>query len=260
MKKCVALSLYHYPEGFVDNPDLKRQRLSELSDNIGTLTSQVAAVEHVIAGRSPCPREMLQDSKFMTAEQKKKVLRQWDRFIEGGFSSHLFTDAIYQHLNLHCGFIAHFNRMGFYSTYWNGDFIVFAKQADMILRPVPSVFANWESFLLSFQCWGEWVGMGAAMLHSLKSHLSSTLRELESEVIDAFHHDLERLYPLHVEERKRIAEEADAYRRKVVELTTKLDDMDVDSFLEERIDGYKALFPSLDPAYFAEAGLVSNLC
>ena len=98
------------------------------------------------------------------------------------------------------------------------------------------------------------------MLHSLKSHLSSTLRELESEVIDAFHHDLERLYPLHVEERKRIAEEADAYRRKVVELTTKLDDMDVDSFLEERVDGYKALFPSLDPAYFAEARLVSNLC
>jgi len=27
----------------------------------------------------------------------------------------MFTDAIYQHLDLHCSFIAHFNRMGFYS-------------------------------------------------------------------------------------------------------------------------------------------------
>lgn len=260
MKKCVALSLQHYSEDFVDNPDLRKQRLSELSGNIGTLTSQIAAVERLIGGRSRCPREMLQDSKFMTGEQKRKVLGQWDRFIKGGFSHHLFTDAIYQHLNLHCGFIAHFNRMGFYSTYWNGDFIAFAKQTDMVLRPVPGVFVNWERFLLSFQCWGEWAGMGATMLHSLKSHLSSTLRELEGEVIDAFHHDLEQLYPLHVEERKRIAEEADTYRRKVVELTTKLDDMDIDSFLEDRIENYKRLFPSLDPANFIEAGLVSNLC
>ncbi|HOD76627.1 MAG TPA: hypothetical protein PKJ17_11390, partial [Syntrophorhabdaceae bacterium] len=62
------------------------------------------------------------------------------------------------------------------------------------------------------------------------------------------------------EERKRIAEEADTYRRKVVELTTKLDDMDIDSFLEDRIASYKTLFPTLDPANFVEAGLVSNLC
>lgn len=260
MKKCIALSMHHYAEGFVDNPGLKERRLSELSTNMATLLRQIAAVDGAIAGRSACPPEMMQDSKFMTGEQKRKVLGQWDKFIKGGFSHHLFTDAIYQHLNLHCGFIAHFNRMGFYSTYWNGDFIAFAKQTDMVLLPVPGVFINWERFLLSFQCWGEWAGMGATMLHSLKSHLSSTLRELEGEVIDAFHHDLEQLYPLHVEERKRIAEEADTYRRKVVELTTKLDDMDIDSFLEDRIASYKTLFPTLDPANFVEAGLVSNLC
>lgn len=260
MKKYIALSMHHYAEGFLDNPDIKKQRLSELSANMATLSRQIAAVDGAISERSACPPETLQDSKFMTGEQKRKVLRQWDRFIQGGFSFHLFTDAIYQHLNLHCGFIAHFNRMGFHSTYWNDDFIAFARQTDMILRPVPGVFINWERFLLSFQCWGEWAGMGANMLHALKAHLSSTQGELENEVIDVFQHDLERLYPLHVAERKRIAEEADTYRSKVVELTTKLDDMDIDSFLEERIDIYKALFPSLNQANFAEARLVSNLC
>ena len=62
-----------------------------------------------------------------------------------------------------------------------------------------------------------------------------------------------------MEERKRIADEADAHRQKVVELTTKLDDMDIDSFLEERASRYKALFPSLDPVNFVEARLASNL-
>jgi hypothetical protein len=259
MKKYVALSLHRYPDDFLDDATLKEHRLSELSSNIATLTSQIAAVDHLIAGRNPCALELLKDSQFMTAEQKKRVLRQWDTFIEGGFGFHLFTDAIYQHLNLHCGFIAHYNRLGFYSVYWNDDFITFAQQPDMILRPVPGVFVNWERFLLSFQCWHEWVGMGTTMLHTLKSHLISTLKELENEAIDAFNHDLEQLYPLHVEERKRMAEEADAHRQKVIELTTKLDDMDIDSFLEEGSSRYKALFPSVDPVNFEEARLASNL-
>ena len=85
------------------------------------------------------------------------------------------------------------------------------------------------------------------------------LKELEREVKEAFRCDLERLYPLHVEERKRLADEADEHRQKVVDLTTKLDDMDIDSFLEERSSRYKGLFPSVDPKNFEEVGLASNL-
>jgi hypothetical protein len=257
--KHIALSLHRYPEDFLDDPALKELRLSELSDNIAILSSQIAAIDYLIAGKNSCPIEMLKDSKFMTAEQKKKVLRQWDKFIEGGFGFHLFTDAIYQHLNLHCGFIAHYNRAGFYSTYWNGDFIAFVRKTGMLVRPAPGVFVNWERLLASFRCWGEWADMGVNMLHTLKSHIISTLRELEDEAISTFRHDLERLYPLHMEERKRIAEEADAHRQKVVELTTKLDDMDLDSFLEERSSRFKELFPSVDPQSFVEVRLASNL-
>ncbi|OPY05205.1 MAG: hypothetical protein A4E61_00396 [Syntrophorhabdus sp. PtaB.Bin184] len=260
MKKYIALSMREYPEDFLYNRDLKRERLSELSANITMLSRQITAVERAIRWKHPCSPEMFQDSKFMTAERKKKTLRQWDTFIKGGFSSHLFTQAIYYHLHQHCRFIAHYNRMGFYSTYWNDDFVAFVKRTGMVVRPVPEAFVNWEEFLFTFDCLGEWVDMSATMLYSLKTHLSSTLRELKDEVVDTFHHDVERLYPLHLEERKRLAAEADEYRKKVVELTTKLDDMDIDSFLEEQSAYYKELFPSLDPADFAEAGMVSNLC
>ncbi len=259
MNKHVVLSLHQYPEGFLDDATLRERRLSELSAHIAVLAGQVAAVDRLVARRNPCPLDMLKDSEFMTAEEKKKVLKQWDKFIEGGFAFHLFTDAIYQHLNLHCGFIAHYNRAGFYSTYWNGDFVAFVRQTGMLVRPVPSAFLHWERFLASFRCWGEWAGMGATMLYALKSHLTSTVRELEDEAIAAFRRDIERLYPLHVEERKRIAEEADTHRQKVVELTTKLDDMDIDSFLEERSSRYKEMFPSMDPQNFEEVRLASNL-
>ena len=193
--KHIALSWRQYPEDFLEDATLKERRLSELSDTIGTLTRQIAVLDRLLAGKDPCPQEMLKDSEFMSAEQKKKMLRQWDRFIERAFGFELFTNTIYQHLNLHCGFIAHYNRSGFYSTYWNGDFIAFARKTSMLIRPVPTVFFNWERFLSSFRCWGEWAPMGASMLHALKSHLVSTLKEMEREVKDSFRHDLERLYP-----------------------------------------------------------------
>ncbi len=58
------------------------------------------------------------DSEFMTSREKELVLSQWKRFVERGFSFEHFTDRIYKHLSLHCSFIAHFNRNGFFSTYF----------------------------------------------------------------------------------------------------------------------------------------------
>ena len=58
------------------------------------------------------------DSQFMTGREKELVLAQWKRFIERGFSFEHFTDRLYKFLTLHASFIAHFNRNGFYSTYF----------------------------------------------------------------------------------------------------------------------------------------------
>ena len=61
----------------------------------------------------------LTDTKFMTAHQKMLVLRQWERFLRGGLKAEDFSKALYDHLIQNCSFIAHYDRGGFYDTYFS---------------------------------------------------------------------------------------------------------------------------------------------
>lgn len=74
----------------------------------------------------------MKPTKFMSVKQKEAVLKDWKRFIENGFGREYFTEKIYDHLNLHCSFIAHFNHQGFYGTYFEDpdDTMKFLKQFD----------------------------------------------------------------------------------------------------------------------------------
>lgn len=74
----------------------------------------------------------MKDVQFMTAKEKEMVLKQWITFIKNGMKAEHFTDRIYKHLSLHCSFIAHFDRRGFYSTYFERpeDTIRFIGQFD----------------------------------------------------------------------------------------------------------------------------------
>ena len=58
------------------------------------------------------------DATFMSAAQKRNVLRAWLRFVKSGFELRWFTKALYEHLIQHCSFIANYNRGGFYDTYF----------------------------------------------------------------------------------------------------------------------------------------------
>ena len=58
------------------------------------------------------------DVRFMTAREKLLVLRNWKRFLKYGLKIEHFTKRLYNHLHLHCGFIAHYNLNGYYSTYF----------------------------------------------------------------------------------------------------------------------------------------------
>lgn len=58
------------------------------------------------------------DSEFMTAEEKVQVFKAWERFLKSNFSRTAFTKALYQHLTLHCAFIAHYSIDGFYGVYF----------------------------------------------------------------------------------------------------------------------------------------------
>ena len=61
---------------------------------------------------------VFQDTKFMTATEKARVIRAWETFLRGGCRQEDFTSALYEHLIQHCSFIAHYDRGGFYRTYF----------------------------------------------------------------------------------------------------------------------------------------------
>jgi len=76
--------------------------------------------------------EQMKDVKFMSAQEKEKVLRQWKLFLESGLSKDKFTKTLYNHLIMHCSFIAHYDLHGFYSTYFKEgeDTVHFLSQFD----------------------------------------------------------------------------------------------------------------------------------
>lgn len=61
---------------------------------------------------------MFKDAEFMTAKEKELVLKNWNTFLKHGLQKNHFTKRLYEHLHLHCGFIANFSIHGFYSTYF----------------------------------------------------------------------------------------------------------------------------------------------
>ena len=80
---------------------------------------------------------MFKDSQWLKANDKEKIYKRWKTFIKGlctirpiidtdadyGSFNKLqfkrFTKSIYEHMHLHCGFIAHYSRNGFFSEYFN---------------------------------------------------------------------------------------------------------------------------------------------
>lgn len=74
----------------------------------------------------------MKDTKFMTAVEKERVLKQWETFLKYGCKPEHFTKPLYHHLIQHCSFIAHYDRAGFYSTYFEngGDTAHFLTQFD----------------------------------------------------------------------------------------------------------------------------------
>jgi hypothetical protein len=64
----------------------------------------------------------MSDTKFMTAQEKRKVLCHWETFLKNGCRRQDFTKALYHHLIMNCSFIAHYDLAGFYEMYFvEGD-------------------------------------------------------------------------------------------------------------------------------------------
>src|SRR2546426_12739802 len=72
------------------------------------------------------------DVQFMSARDKELVLKAWVRFLRNGSRFEDFSRRLYEHLHLHCHFIAHYDRAGFYRTYFEKgeDTVLFLSQFD----------------------------------------------------------------------------------------------------------------------------------
>lgn len=92
------------------------------------------------------PDVELRDAPFLSAKDKQLVLKHWGKFLAGGLKWERFTKALYEHLTLHCAFIAHYDRQGFYHTYFiDGDDTVRFLRQFQGGRSVEYGYTHWLS-------------------------------------------------------------------------------------------------------------------
>jgi hypothetical protein len=112
------------------------------------------------------------DSPFLPAGEKRRVLTQWHRFLQM-LARHFadrnrcfraFPDALYSHLIQHCSFIAHYNRSGFFSHYFDrgDDALRFLQQFDAAGNPAGASTEYGDHWWLT----GEYRDINEAMRES----------------------------------------------------------------------------------------------
>jgi hypothetical protein len=62
--------------------------------------------------------EQFTPTKRDNAQTKAKFARQFVKFVESDFDQRLFSQAFYRRLSITFGHIAHFNRQGFFETFF----------------------------------------------------------------------------------------------------------------------------------------------
>jgi hypothetical protein len=118
------------------------------------------------------------DVEFMTATEKALVLKQWKVFVANGFQLKHFTKRLYQHLTLHCSFIAHYNLHGFYSVYFEDD----KESTKRFIRQ----FTTGTSAEMGMSYWmdGDYDDLNPAMCEVMKDHADAHLSRLSGDIKD----------------------------------------------------------------------------
>lgn len=112
------------------------------------------------------------DARFMTAKEKALVLKNWKTFLKHGLKQELFTKRLYGHLHLHCGFIAHYNIHGFYSTYFEAG------------QDTQRFFDNLRSNLNSIYGSGEYHDLDTAMLEVFHEYKDNIFKAAADDIED----------------------------------------------------------------------------
>ena len=126
------------------------------------------------------------DAEFMSARDKELVLKAWLRFLKNGLRFEDFTKRLYEHLHLHCSFIAHYNRAGFYAGYFERgeDTARFLSQFDK-RGEFRSVEYRWTLWLD-----GEYADLNRAMIEGGSKHIpdlieKARLSERQADIAEA---------------------------------------------------------------------------
>ena len=133
------------------------------------------------------------DAEFMSAREKELVLKSWVRFLKHGVRYEDFSHRLYEHLHLHCQFIAHYNRAGFYQTYFsNGeDMVRFLSQFDKREESRSVEYGGWS--------WqeGAYEDLAKAMVEEASAYLPELLEQAQAKQRKADLEEAERLLAKH---------------------------------------------------------------
>ena len=122
------------------------------------------------------------DSEFMTAREKRLVLANWKTFLKHGLKQTHFTRRLYNHLHLHCGFIAHYNIGGFYATYFEHG----ADTLEFFKRFCDAASNSWAT---------DYKDLNSAMLEVYKAHKTVINKRVSQDIdrsLDAIEESLNR--------------------------------------------------------------------
>lgn len=133
------------------------------------------------------------DARFMTAVEKRQVLKHWEAFLKGGMSRDHFTSALYEHLIQHCSFIAHYDRQGFYDyCFRSGDMKKrFLSQFD------PSGDCRSVEIGMTYWLDGEYSDVNRAMVEIAGRCMPALIQDTETSQRDADIAEAKRLLARH---------------------------------------------------------------
>ena len=257
--KLIALSAQEYPVSLSQNAEYVQRRLTEIAFTLKEIKEQVDTISRMVAREEMTPEILFADVHFMTALEKKNVLRDWQRFIRNGYSGVSFTSRLYDHLSIHSGYIAHYNRAGFYNTYWRGEISSFAKNRNLIVRPVPRSFINWVSFLAQFTIDPEYRDLNSAMMFNLRTELVSLQKELENEVVGHFQLAIRNRTNLANLKKESMEKRVASLQQEIGTLSAEIRTMNPEAFIDQEAIRYQGLFPSINPESFTLKKLAGNL-
>jgi hypothetical protein len=133
------------------------------------------------------------DAEFMSAREKELVRKAWVRFLKHGLRFEDFSRRLYEHLHLHCQFIAHYDRAGFYRTYFeNGkDTVRFLSQFDKRgeCRSIEYGMMSWRE--------GEYEDLARAMIEEASAYIPELLGKAQARQRKADIAEAQRLLAKH---------------------------------------------------------------